>query len=59
MREHCTRREFLQSGMAAGGLVLASTAWTHAWTSDTPPTPRGKARICVISTGVPGPEDRG
>ena len=42
----------------AGGLVFAST-WTHAWTSDAPPQPAGKARISVIFTGPPGPEDRG
>jgi hypothetical protein len=44
--------------MAAGGLMLASTAWTHAWAADSPPKPRKKARICVIFTGSPGPEDR-
>ena len=42
----------------ASGLVFAST-WTHAWTSDSPPQPAGKARICVMFTGPPGPEDRG
>ena len=59
MCEHCTRREFLQTGVAAGGLMLASAAWTHAWASDSPPKPREKSRICVIFTGPPGPEDRG
>ncbi len=61
MCEHCTRREFLGTGVAAGGLVLAGAAWTHAWTSDSPspPKPPGKARICVMFTGNPGPEDRG
>ena len=59
MCEHCTRREFLGSGVAAGGLLLAGAAWTHAWTSESPPKPPGKARICVIFTGPPGPEDRG
>jgi len=44
--------------MAAGGLMLASTAWTHAWAAESPPKPREKARICVIFTGSPGPEDR-
>jgi hypothetical protein len=59
MCEHCTRREFLEAGVAAGGLMLASTAWTHAWASDSPPKPPEKSRICVIFTGPPGPEDRG
>ena len=59
MCEHCNRREFLEAGMAAGSLMLASTAWTHAWAADSPPKPREKARICVIFTGPPGPEDRG
>ena len=58
MCEHCNRREFLEAGMAAGGLMLASTAWTHAWAADSPPKPRKKARICVIFTGTPQPEDR-
>lgn len=59
MCEHCTRREFLGTGVAAGGLMLASATWTHAWAADSPPKPPGKARICVIFTGQPGPEDRG
>ncbi len=59
MCEQCTRREFLGTGVAAGGLVLAGAAWTHAWASDSPPNPRGKSRICVIFTGSPGPADRG
>ena len=58
MCEHCNRREFLEAGMAAGGLMLAGTAWTHAWAADSPPKPQEKARICVIFTGLPGPEDR-
>jgi hypothetical protein len=58
MCEHCNRREFLEAGLAAGGLMLAGTAWTHAWAADSPPKPRKKARICVIFTGSPGPEDR-
>ena len=58
MCEHCTRREFLGTGVA-GGLMLAGATWTHAWASQTPPPPsRGKSRICVIFTGVPAPEDR-
>jgi L-fucose isomerase-like protein len=39
--------------------MLASTAWTHAWVSESPPKPQGKSRICIIFTGPPGPEDRG
>jgi hypothetical protein len=39
--------------------MLASAAWMHAWASEVPPKPRGKAKICVIFTGAPGPEDRG
>ncbi len=58
MCEHCTRREFLGTGVA-GGLILAGATWTHAWASQTPPPPsRGKSRICVIFTGTPEPEDR-
>lgn len=59
MCEHCTRREFLGAGVAASGLMLAGTAWTHAWASESPPRPREKSRICVIFTGGPGPDDRG
>ncbi|MBN1417397.1 MAG: hypothetical protein JXP34_01395 [Planctomycetes bacterium] len=59
MCEHCTRREFLQTGVLAGGSVLAGAAWTHAWISDSPPEPAEKVRICVIFSGDPGPEDRG
>ena len=39
--------------------MYAAAAWNHAWTSDTPPRPREKSRICVIFTGPPGPADRG
>jgi L-fucose isomerase-like protein len=59
MCEHCTRREFLGTGVAASGLMLAGSAWMHAWASESPPKPAGKSRICVIFTGAPGPEDRG
>ena len=59
MCEQCTRRVFLQTGVAAGALTGAGAAWTHAWASDSPPTPRVKSRICVIFTGPPGPADRG
>ncbi|MCR4415288.1 MAG: hypothetical protein NUV77_22990 [Thermoguttaceae bacterium] len=59
MCDHCTRREFLGAGVAAGGLMLASAAWTHAWASESAPKPPGKAKICVLFTGGPGPEDRG
>lgn len=59
MCEHCTRREFLGTSVAAGGLMLAGAAWTHSWAADSTPKPPGKSRICVIFTGPPGPEDRG
>jgi len=59
MCEQCTRRQFLGTGVATGGLMLASTAWTHAWASESPPQPPGKVRICVLFSGAPGPEDRG
>ncbi|MBE3098421.1 MAG: hypothetical protein IMZ44_15010 [Planctomycetes bacterium] len=49
----------LGTGVAAGGLMLAGAAWTHAWASDSPPTAPAKSRICVIFTGPPGPADRG
>ncbi len=58
MCEHCTRREFLETGVASG-LLLAGAGWTHAWASPSSrPQPPGKARICVIFTGTPAPEDR-
>ena len=58
MCEHCTRREFFGMG-AAGGALLASAAWTHAWAAESPRVqPRGKSRICVIFTGTPQPTDR-
>lgn len=58
MCEHCTRREFMEAGVA-GGLLLAGAGWTHAWASQSPPPqPPGKSRICVIITGTPAPEDR-
>lgn len=59
MCEHCTRREFLEIGLAAGGMALAGSAWKYAWAADSPPKPASKARICVVFTGPPGPEDRG
>jgi hypothetical protein len=59
MCEHCTRREFLGTGLA-GGLMLAGAAWTQTLASQSPPPqPRGKFRICVIFTGASGPDDRG
>ncbi|MBE0537881.1 MAG: hypothetical protein IH624_19650 [Phycisphaerae bacterium] len=58
MCEHCNRREFMGTGLA-GGLMLAGATWTHSWALGAPPSlPRGKSRICVVFTGVPGPEDR-
>ncbi|HSV72427.1 MAG TPA: hypothetical protein VLH79_01560 [Chthonomonadales bacterium] len=59
----CTRREFLEVGVVAGGVVggvmLAGAAGTPAWAADTPPRPLTKSRICVIFAGPAGPEDRG
>ncbi|MHC4565602.1 MAG: hypothetical protein ACYTE3_07555 [Planctomycetota bacterium] len=58
MCEHCTRREFIGTGVA-GGLMLAGTTWTHAWASQSPPAQvRGKSRIGVIFTGTPVPVHR-
>ena len=58
MCEHCTRREFLGTGVASG-LMLAGATWTHTWASQSPPAQlRGKSRICVVFTGTPVPEDR-
>ena len=58
MCEHCTRREFLGTGVASG-LMLAGATWTHAWASQSaPPQPQGRSRICVIFSGVPAPGDR-
>ena len=58
MCEHCTRREFLGTGVASG-LILAGASWTHTWASQSPPAQsRGKSRICVIFTGTPAPTDR-
>ncbi len=58
MCEHCTRREFLGTGVAAG-LMLSSASWTYALASESRPVrPRGKARICVAFTGSPAPADR-
>ena len=58
MCDHCTRREFLGTGVASG-LMLAGASWTHTWASQSPPAqPPGKSRICVIFTGTPAPGDR-
>ena len=58
MCEHCTRREFIGTGVA-GGLMLAGATWAHAWASQSPPRQfREKSRICVIFTGSPAPDDR-
>jgi len=59
MCEQCTRREFMQTGAAAGGLTLAGSAWAQLRSAESAPSqPRSKARICVIFTGSPGPADR-
>ena len=58
MCEHCTRREFLGTGVASG-LMLAGASWTQTWASQSPPAQiREKSRICVIITGTPQPDDR-
>ena len=57
MCEHCTRREFLEAGVASG-LLLAGVNATHTWASQSPRSqPPGKSRICVIFTGPPAPRD--
>ncbi len=59
MCEHCTRRGFL-GGAVAGGMFLASGALARcALASESPPNEMKKARICVVFSGTPGPEDRG
>lgn len=59
MCDQCTRREFLQTGIAAGW-VLSGATLSRALAADGPrPQPRRKARICVIFSGTPGPADRG
>ncbi len=58
MCEHCTRREFLGTGLS-GGMMLASASWTHAWASQTAiPQRSEKVKICVIFTGTPVSDDR-
>jgi hypothetical protein len=58
MCEHCTRREFLGTGLASS-LMLGGATWTHAWASQSPPAPvRKKSKICVIFSGTPAPDDR-
>ncbi len=58
MCEHCTRREFIGTSVAAG-MMLAGANWKHAWASQLPAGEfGGKWRICVIFTGKAVPEDR-
>lgn len=58
MCDYCTRREFLQTGMAAG-LMLSSVPWTAALAAEAPAgRPKGKVRIGVLFTGSPAPADR-
>lgn len=58
MCDQCTRREFLQTGVAAG-VIITGTGLSYALGSEAHPRlPRQKARICVIFTGEPGPADR-
>jgi len=58
MCEQCTRREFLQTGVAAG-LMLSTAGLNYTLASEAPPRPRRKSTICVIFTGAAGPADRG
>ncbi len=59
MCEHCTRREFLGTSVLSS-LAVAGTTWANAQASQAAaPTPRHKARICVLFTGSTGPGDRG
>ncbi len=59
MCEHCNRREFFETGAGAvGGLMLAGATLTCARAAESPPKPREKAKICVIFTGTPQPDDR-
>lgn len=59
MCDQCTRREFLQTGVAAGVMLSGATFALARAGEAPPPQPRRKARICVIFTGPPGPADRG
>lgn len=59
MCDQCTRREFLQTGVAAG-LMLSSATLAYARAAQVPPAQgRRKVPICVIFTGAAGPADRG
>lgn len=59
MCDQCTRREFLQTGVAAG-FVLSTAALGVARAGEMPAhRPPLKARIGVLFTGNPGPADRG
>jgi hypothetical protein len=58
MCDHCNRREFLETG-TLGGLLLAGTTWATSQAAGPPPArPRPKARIAVLFTGDPQPDDR-
>ncbi len=59
MCDQCTRREFLQTGVAAGMMLSGATLGFARAGEAPPPPPRRKARICVIFTGAAGPADRG
>ena len=59
MCDHCTRREFLGTGVAAG-LVLSSATWTYALASESPaPNPGGNRASASSSPARPVPADRG
>ena len=56
MCEHCTRREFIGTSVAAG-MMLAGANWKHAWASQSAAGRfPGKFRICVVITGRPVPD---
>lgn len=60
MCENCNRREFLEA-TALTGAAWAAAAWADASASDTP-LPSAvppKAKIAVVFTGTPVPDDRG
>ena len=58
MCEHCTRREFIGTGLA-GGMLLADASLTYARDlGAAEPVLPNKVQICVVITGNPVPEDR-
>ncbi|MGB9688277.1 hypothetical protein [Thermogutta sp.] len=58
MCEHCTRREFLGTGVLSA--LAASASWSYTWASEATPVQRPeKVKIGVLWSGSPGPADRG